>query len=485
MKQKSIKLNFIMNTILTISLFVFPLITYPYISRTLQPAGMGKVSFILSIITYFNMFAQLGIPTYGVRACAIVRDDKEKLTRTVHEILLINLLTTLTTYIVLFFATISIPRLFQEKQLVFVMSFTIILTSIGIEWLYKALEQYTYITIRSLVFKLISVFAIFLLIHSKGDYVKYGAIATFASSASYIINLINVHKYIGLRPIGNYNFKRHLKPVLIFFAMSIATLIYMNLDTVLLGFMKTDADVGYYSTAVKVKGILVSLVTSLGTVLLPRASYYIENGEIDSFTSLSKKAMNFVFISAIPLSIYFTIYAKNVIYLLSGSAFHNSILPMRIIMFTLLFIGMSNLTGVQMLVPLGRENIVLISEIIGGLINFGINVILIPKFSFIGAAIASVVTEFLIALIQYIYLRKEVQGLFGDVSLSKLIIANLLAAIASSWVIYLNANDFIILVISAILYFGVYYIVLLLTKEKSVLEISKQIKVKLIGSLNK
>ena len=292
-------------------------------------------------------------------------------------------------------------------------------------------------------------------------------------------------KYIGLRPVGNYNFKRHLKPVLIFFAMSIATLIYMNLDTVLLGFMKTDADVGYYSTAVKVKGILVSLVTSLGAVLLPRASYYIENGEIDSFTSLSKKAMNFVFISAIPLSIYFTIYAKNVIYLLSGSAFHNSILPMRIIMFTLLFIGMSNLTGVQMLVPLGRENIVLISEIIGGLINFGINVILIPKFSFIGAAIASVVTEFLIALIQYIYLRKEVQGLFGDVSLSKLIIANLLAAIASSWVIYLNANDFIILVISAILYFGVYYIVLLLTKEKSVLEISKQIKVKLIGSLNK
>ena len=238
MKQKSLKLNFIMNAILTMSSFIFPLITFPYVSRILQPAGNGKVNFMLSVVTYFNMFAQLGIPTYGIRACAAVRDDHEKLTRTVHELLFINVMTTILTYIVFAFAVMLVPRLQQDKALAIIMSFTIGLTTIGVEWLYKALEQYTYITVRSIIFKAISVVAMFMLVHAKSDYVIYGAITTFASSASFILNMVNVHKYIGIRPIGNYRIKRHLKPVFIFFAMSIATTIYTNLDSVMLGFMK-------------------------------------------------------------------------------------------------------------------------------------------------------------------------------------------------------------------------------------------------------
>lgn len=240
MKQKSLKLNFIMNAILTMSSFIFPLITFPYVSRILQPAGNGKVNFMLSVVTYFNMFAQLGIPTYGIRACAAVRDDKVKLTRTVHELLFINVITTIVTYVVFFVAIIFVPRLHQDKTLAIIMSFTIVLTTIGIEWLYKALEQYTYITIRSIIFKAISVIAMFLLVHAKADYVIYGGITTFASSASYILNIFNAHKYIGLKPVGNYNVMRHMKPVLIFFAMSIASTIYTNLDSVMLGFMKTE-----------------------------------------------------------------------------------------------------------------------------------------------------------------------------------------------------------------------------------------------------
>ena len=239
------------------------------------------------------MFAQLGIPTYGIRACAKVRDNREELTRTVQELLIINLIMSVVLYIVFFGAILLVPRLHNERNLYVIVSCTIILTSIGMEWLYKALEQYTYITLRSVLFKFIALIMMFLLIHKKSDYLLYGGISIFAASASNIFNFINVHRFIDLRPVGNYNFKRHLKPIITFFAMACATTIYTNLDTVMLGFMKTNVDVGYYNAAVKIKNILVSVVTSLGAVLLPRATYYVEHNLIGDFWRITRKALNF------------------------------------------------------------------------------------------------------------------------------------------------------------------------------------------------
>lgn len=310
MKEKSIKLNFIMNIILTMSSFIFPVITFPYVSRILLPEGTGKVAFATSLISYFSMFAQLGIPTYGIRACAKVRDNRNELSKTVHELLIVNLGMCVISYVALFMALRYVPRLAEDKSLYVIMSFTIVLTSIGMEWLYKALEQYTYITCRSVIFKFIALIAMFLLVHEKSDYIIYGGITIFASSASSVLNLINAHKYIDLKPIENYNFKQHLKPICIFFAMACATTIYTNLDNVMLGFMATDMDVGYYNAAVKIKGILVAVVTSLGTVLLPRASYYVENGIMDEFTRITNKALAFVGLVSTPLMIYFILFAK-------------------------------------------------------------------------------------------------------------------------------------------------------------------------------
>ena len=275
--SKSLKSNFIMNAILTMSQFIFPLITFPYVSRILLPEGTGKVSFATSIISYFAIFAQLGIPTYGIRACAKVRDNKEELSRTVQELFIINLIMSGIAYVALLGAIAVIPRLHQEKELILIVSLTILFNAIGMEWLYKALEQYTYITIRSIIFKFIALLAMFALIHQQSDYVIYGGISIFASSASNIFNFLHAHKYISLKPLGQYNFQRHLKAVVIFFAMSCATTIYTHLDTVMLGFMTSDVEVGYYNAAVKIKTILVSIVTSLGVVLLPRASYYVEH----------------------------------------------------------------------------------------------------------------------------------------------------------------------------------------------------------------
>lgn len=483
--QNSLKLNFIMNVILTMSAFIFPLITFPYVSRILLPEGTGKVAFATSIVSYFLMFAQLGIPTYGIRACAKVRDNKEELTKTVQEIFLINIFMTIMAYIGFITALFFVPRLAEDKMLFSIVSFTIIFNTIGMEWLYKGLEQYTYITVRSILFKFIALVGMFLFVHEQSDYVIYGGITIFAASASGVLNFINLHKYISMKPVGGYNFKRHLKVIAVFFAMSCATTIYTNLDNVMLGFIQTDKDVGYYNAAVKVKAILVSVVTSLGTVLLPRASYYIEHNMRDEFFNITRKAINFVILLASPLMIYFIFFAKEGIFFLSGSAYEGSILPMQIIMPTLLLIGLTNIMGIQMLVPMGKEKIVLYSVVAGAVVNIFINTILIPQMAASGAAIGTLIAEIVVWIVQFIYLKDHVKEAYVRINYFSILIALVFGTLGSVWFKLLGFGNFITLFISAILFFGIYALVLSLAKEPLVLEIEGQVFGRIMNKLKR
>ena len=460
-----------MNSILTMSSIIFPLITFPYVSRILLPVGTGKVAFAVSLVTYFSMFAQLGVPTYGIRACAQIRDNREQLTKTVHELLFINLSMNIIAYVAFFASLIFIPRLQTERPLYCIVSLTIILTSIGMEWLYKALEKYSYITIRSLIFKAIAVVFMFLLVRSKEDYVIYGGISIFAASASNILNFINSHKYIDYKRLDNYDIKRHLKPIMIFFAITCAATIYTHVDTLMLGFLTSDIDVGYYDAAIRVKTILVSFITSLGTVLLPRSSYYVNQGLMDEFWRISKKALNFIILFATPILVFFILYADNTIYLLSGKAYTESILPMQILMPTLLFIGLTNILGIQILVPTDREQKVLFSVIIGAIVDVIINIVLIPKLASSGAAIGTVVAEFAVLLYQLTVLKENDKYLFSGVHYIRVLIGATIAATASLWTKGLDTNNFVILVAASIFYFGIYSLFMLLRREEMFVEL--------------
>lgn len=464
-----------MNAIMTMSSLVFPLITFPYVSRILLPEGTGKVSFATSVISYFAMFAQLGIPTYGIRACAIVRDDKEKLSRTVHELFFINAITSVISYIALFLAILSVPRLFQEKKLLFIISCTIFFNMIGMEWLYKALEKYTYIAIRSILFKLVALVGMFFLVQKQEDYIYYGAITIFAASASSIFNMLHVHNYIIIKNLKPYNIKRHFKAVAIFFAMSCATTIYTNLDTVMLGFMKSDMYVGYYNAAVKIKMILVSIVTSLGTVLLPRVSYYVENGLWDEFYRIGSKAINFVMLIAISLCSYFMLFAEESIYFLSGEAYSGAIIPMQIIMPTLILIGLTNVMGIQMLVPMGKEKYVLYSEIAGAGVDLFLNALLIPQYAAAGAALGTLAAEAVVFGVQLYFLRDIVIDCYRQIHYGVLLGAILICTVFSYWIKFLEWNVFFSLATSAGLFFGTYVLFLYIMKEPLVIEIKKKI----------
>ncbi len=473
-KPASIRWNFIMNAILSMSSMIFPLITFKYVSAVLMPEGTGKVSFATSLISYFMLFAQLGIPTYGIRACAKVRDDKLELTRTAHELLTINLVMSAVAYAALFLALWLVPRLQEDRALYILVSSSILLNAIGMEWLYKALEQYAYITVRSIVFKAIGLVGMFFLVREQKDYVIYGGITIFAASASNVFNFINAHKYISMRPVGGYCYRRHLKAVGVFFAMTCATTIYTNLDTIMLGVMKTNADVGYYHAAIRIKTILLSIVTSLGTVLLPRVSYYVQTGQMDEFNRISKKAINFVFLLASPMMLYFILFARQGIYFLSSAAYEGAVAPMQIIMPTLLIIGLTNIMGIQMLVPLGKEKIVLYSQIAGAITDLILNALLIPRFASAGAAFGTLMAEVAVFIVQMIALRKDILPAYREIHYVRILLAMAVGTAASMWVTGLHLGSFVTLVISAVCFFGAYGVVLLAMREPLVVEIFDQ-----------
>ena len=476
--RNSVKMNIIMNFILTISSFIFPLITFPYVSRILLPVGTGKVAFATSVVSYFTMFGMLGIPTYGIRATAKVRHDKNKLSKLVQEIMTINGIAMLISLFFYILAILFIPKLVFNRILFIINISVLLLNFIGCDWLYKGLDQYQFITIRSVIMKFVAVILMFVFVNSTSDFPAYGAITILASLGSYFFNFINLRNIVELKFDKKLNLKQHFRPILTFFVMTVATTIYTSLDSVMLGFMKGDEAVGYYNAAINIKNILVSLVTSVGAVLLPRLSVFIKEKRETEFRDLTSKALYFVVFISIPLSVYFFIYAKQGIYFLSGSAFDNSVIPMQIVMPTLLLIGLSNLFGIQILVPMDRELVVVHSVSLGAVTNLVLNSILIPIYGVSGAALGTLIAEFLVTIYQAFYLRDFLSKIIYPVDYMKILLSAIIAGGVSSLISFLISinNNFFELVISFIVFGLMYFITLIVFREKTFLSIIESFK---------
>ena len=475
-KEKSLAYNMLLNGLLKVSSYIFPLVAFPYVSRVLLPEGIGRVSFATSFITYFTILAQMGIPTYGIQACAKVRDNKTELSRTAHELFFINIFMAIVSYIILAILLLLVPRLQEDKDLFLVMSVMVLLNVIGAEWLYQAVEQYVYITARALVFKILAIPLLFILVRNQQDYIFYGMLTIFASNASSIFNFIHARKIIFIRPLGNYNIKRHIRQIIVLFAVSCATLVYTNLDIFMLGIMKDSTETGYYEAAVKIKGILTTIVTAGGIVLLPRMSYYLEKGKETEFFKTCRKAIHIMLIAAVPVSIYFTLFARESIRLVSGPAYAGAVIPMQIIMPTVLLIGITNIIGIQMLVAMGRGKNTLYSVLSGAAIDLLLNLFLIPLYGAAGAATGTLVAEVAVFLVQYNYIKKLEENLFKSFNWKLLIFSCTVSVLITLWVKILNINMVFLLAISSGIFFGSYIGILLWGKEPLVTEIKDKVK---------
>lgn len=236
MSQKSIKFNFLYNILLQVSKVIFPLITAPYVARVLEPEGVGLFNFANTYANYFALFAALGVPLYGIREIAKVRDDIESQTKFVSEIISLLLVTTILCVAIYLGTLLLIPQL-NENFLIFILSaLCLYVTPFRIDWYFQGKEEFGYITMRSLVIKVVSIACLFIFVHEKSDLINYVIINAASTTINELWNYIKLYK-TGVHPYLTLDFKKHLKPLLVLFSSSVAISIYTILDTLMLGFM--------------------------------------------------------------------------------------------------------------------------------------------------------------------------------------------------------------------------------------------------------
>lgn len=408
MAEKSIKKNVVYSSLKAFLTLVFPLITFPYASRILLPEGIGRVNFANSIVSYFTMLAGLGIGAYATRGAARIRQDKIQLSKFVKEVFSINLISTLIAYSLFFITLFFVPKFSEYHSLLLVCSTTIIFTTLGMDWLYSALEEFRYITIRSIFFQCVSLIFLFVFVHTKEDYLKYAFFGIISSVGSNICNFMYARKFVNFNIKVKLEFKPHLKPIFTFFGMSLITSVYTMLDSTMLGFLSGDVEVGYYSAATKLNKMVLGILTAVTGVLLPRLSLYAEKKDESSFELLVEKAMCVVILLGLPCTVGLILLSQSLVLLFSGSEYLPAVLPMQVISPIILIISIASLTGTQILPAVNKEKIALISYCLGAVTNVVINYLLIPRYGALGAAIGTVTAETIVTGFQIIILGKSV-----------------------------------------------------------------------------
>lgn len=457
MKEKSIKTNVVLNTIRLVSSILLPMISYPYISRVLGPASLGKVDFAASIINYFFIISSLGIPSYGVICCSKIRNDKEELKKTVAELLTINFALTCISYLILIASVMIVPQFQSRQKEILIYSITLICTTLGIDWLYSALEEFRYITIRSIAFKVISVVSMLLLIKKPDDYIRYECILIFSTVGSNILNFLHARNYIDFHKLNLHGLKRHFTPILIFASASIASTINANTDTAMLGLLKGDYEVGLYSFSVKFKNLIVGINNAALTVMIPRLSYYIGRNERKQFDLLLKKAADSVMAIACGVPIFFCIFAKETIEIIGGSSYSPAVLTMIVLNLCVVVLGATWIMGVGVLQTFGRQNQYAKTMWLAVMVNVCINLLLIPFWGATGAAIATLCTELFNAFMFYHYSKDILHNNIRWLSYGKLLVLALIESCMIKYVFSLISVNLIVnYAIAGILYGALY-----------------------------
>lgn len=383
------------------------MITFPYISRVLEPDGVGKVNLALSIVGYFVMISQVGIPVYGIKEIAKVRDNKEKLGKIFSELFIINLIMmaiSLSIYLTLF---LFVEKIQNDKILFMVVGINIILNLFSIDWFYSGIEEYKYITIRSLVVRVLSIFLLFIFVKEKQDYIYYAGLNVLSVGGANIANVIGIKKYINIQ-FREINIKRHFKAISLLFLAGIIGSIYGNLDVILLGFMGGDVYVGYYSTNRKITSLGITFVTSLGTVLIPRVSYYLNNNLKNEYNKIMEKSINFIYFVSFPAITYIVFMSKELLILFGGEKFMPASISLSIISFQILATSLATFFGFQVILANNDEKTIMKSNITGAIVNVGINLIFIKHFLHNATSFAIVISESLVVITQIILAKKYI-----------------------------------------------------------------------------
>lgn len=446
MSEVSIKKNFAYKSILTISTYLMNFVTFPYVARVLGVDGIGLVSFVDNAINYFLLFASMGIGILGTREIAAVKDDKGRCNQVFANILGLNLLFTVATVTIYLFCISAISKFQQYDELFYIGTAKLLFTAFLIEWFYTGIENFRYITLRSLLVKFLYVIAVFVFIQSKGDYKLYFVLTVATVVINAVVNMIYVRRYVRLK-LRELLSKRYLKQNISLGIYTLMTSMYITFNVMFLGFASNNVEVGYYTTAFKLYSVILGLFTAFTNVMLPRMSSLLANGNKEQFQNMISKSFSLMAFFSIPMILCSMALAPQIIYVLSGSGYEGAILPMRIIMPAALFVGIAQVLAVQVITPMKRDKVLLFASILGATVSLLINIFIVPHLHSIGSAIVLLVAECTVTSTYIVYVM---HGKFVRLQ-PKVLIESLFCALPSMVIcllcnLYINNNYLSLLV---------------------------------------
>jgi O-antigen/teichoic acid export membrane protein len=479
MKIRSVKKNYILNVFRVVSSAIIGIITMPYINRVLGADSIGKVEYVNTIINYFLLFSGLGIPMYGIREIAKVRDNIEQRSKTVLELLIILAFTTIISYLFLFGILFQINYLNNYRELIILMSSMILLTNIGADWYFQGMENQLFITVRYIIVRIIALFLLFYLVKNSNDYLYYALIIVLTVCGSNVFNIFYLFKTIELGKIKycEIDLKKHLKPIMTIFVGAISVNIYLQLDVFLIGSIAGDKYVGYYAVSNKLIRFVITFITIIGAVLLPRLTSMYQTDKVKYFEYL-KKAFNFILIISLPFSILFLVFSKNIIRIIGGIEFEPSILTMQILSPLCTIVGIAYFLGYLVLYPQNKEKIYTQAVMFSALFSILINYFSIKTYYQNGAAVIAVFSELLAILLMFYLSKKDLQklNLFDSNSL-KIFLATIITFLVAILIKgSINNQGLGLFFVSIACVFLIFLGMLAFLKERTVSEIYSQLK---------
>lgn len=404
-KPKSIKKNFIYNIVYQLFILVAPLVVTPYVSRVLGAEGIGLYSYANSIVSYFLLVAVLGTATYGQRAISYVQDDREGRSRAFWEVFILRSITscvTLAAYLIFAFFVAG-----AEQFIIYlILALNVINTIFDITWFMQGMEEFGKISTRSIIFRLLSIISVFVFVKSENDLWLYVLFMTAYTVLGNITMWLYLPKYLcrvrGIKPFQD------IKSVLQLFIPTVAIQLYTVLDKSMIGWFSDGyAENGYYEQSEKIIKMATTAVTALGTVMIPRIAKVFKEGNIELLKNYIYKSYRFIWMLAIPITFGLIAITSFFVPVFFGAGYEKCEVLIPIFSLLAIVLGLSNVTGMQYLVPVGRQNVMTLTVVVGAVVNLVLNLILIPRFYSIGASIASVIAESCVAIVGFVYLKRK------------------------------------------------------------------------------
>lgn len=454
----SVKKNFLYSSILVVSNYLFPIIIFPYVSRVLGVTNIGICNYVDSIINYFIIFSMMGVSILGIRDIAASKDNKMEMSRTFFSLLYLNTITTIIAAIGLVVAIFTVESLYEYRLMLFVSLFKLIGNLMLVEWFFKGLEDFKFITNRTIIVRFAYVAALFIFVRKPEDYVNYYVLTVLMVFINAILNILYGIKKIQFN-IGYLAIKKYIKPNIYLGAYMILTNMYVSFNIVYLGFVCGPTEVGYYTTATKLHTIILAFFTAFTGVLMPRMSSLLSQNKLDEFRLMVTKSTDILIAISLPVVLLTTIFSPQIITILAGGDFSGAILPARIIMPLLFIIGYEQILVIQILLPSQKDSIVFRNAIIGAVLGTILNVTLVPEIKSVGSAIVWLSSEVVILCLSQQSVKNFLNLSFPLVGVTRNIIAYCPLIIALLIVYHISGEHISGFIVGSVLT-GIYFILI-------------------------